>query len=170
MRKINRFSIYLTLFLALFLQAGIANNIRIFGARPDLILMSVVFFGLFSGAGAGFESGIVAGAMADILALDFFGINMITLAATGLMAGMVSEKFFKESKRMDFILVTAFSVFSMALHYAFVAVFSKSAIISFRDFFTSSVVPAAIYTGLASIPVFPALIRIFNLRELEEYL
>ena len=53
MYKIARIQIYLILIAALFLQGGILNYIKIFGAKPDLLLMLVIFFGLFLGPAAG---------------------------------------------------------------------------------------------------------------------
>jgi len=168
--KIARLQIYLILCAALFLQGSILNYAEIFGARPDLLLILVVFFGLFLGPAAGLESGLAAGLLKDIFALDFLWINAFILGMTGFLAGAVNTQFFKESKRADFILVFLFTIFSMVLHYAIVLVFSNSMALEFSGFFMSSVIPAAIYTGLLSIPVYPWLLNIYNLKEAEDYL
>ena len=52
MYKITRFQIYLILFAALFLQGGVLNYVKIFGAKPDLLVIAVIFFGLFLGPAA----------------------------------------------------------------------------------------------------------------------
>ena len=170
MYKISRFQIYLILCIALFLQGGVLNYAKIFGAKPDLLLIAVIFFGLFLGPAAGLESGFAAGLLKDIFALDFLWINAVILAATGFVVGAVNTQFFKESKRADFILVFLFTIFSMALHYAIVSILSSSMALDLRDFFIGSVIPAAIYTGLVSIPVYMKLLDIYKLKEAEDYL
>jgi len=68
--KIKRLNIYFVLALALFLQVTVLNYVKISGTKPDLMLICVIFFGLFLGGGAGFEAGIIAGLLKDIFALD----------------------------------------------------------------------------------------------------
>ena len=170
MYKIARLQIYLILVVALFLQGGILNYFAICGAKPDLLLICVVFFGLFLGPTAGLESGFVAGLLKDTFALDFLWINAIILGATGFIAGAVNTQLFKESKRADFIFVLIFTVFSMLIHYAIVAIISNSMALDFSDFFMNSVIPTAVYTGLVSIPVYVKFVNIYNLKEAEEYL
>jgi rod shape-determining protein MreD len=168
--KINRFQIYLVLFTALFLQGAVFNHLRVFGARPDLLLIAVVFFGLFLGPGAGLEAGFAAGLFKDIFALDFFWINAGIMGITGFIVGMLNTQFFKESKRADFMLVFIFTIFSMSLHYAIAAILSNSIALNFREFFISSVIPTAVYTGLVSIPVCVKLLDIYRLKETGDYL
>jgi len=168
--KISRFQIYLIIVAALFLQGSVFNYMEIMGARPDLLLMVVVFFGLFLGPAAGLETGFAAGLLKDIFALDFLWINACILSLSGFAAGIINTQFFKESKRADFIFVFGFTIFSMLLHYLIVSVISTSLALDFRDFFLGSVIPTAIYTGLVSIPIYVKLLDIYNLKETEDYL
>ena len=170
MYKIARVQIYLILTAALFLQGGLLNHIKIFGAKPDLFLVLVVFFGLFLGPPAGLESGLAAGLLKDIFSLDFFWINVFILGMTGFIVGAINTQFFRESKRADFILVCLFTIFSMVLHYVIVLILSSSMTLEFSDFLTGSVIPTAIYTGLFSIPIYRWLLDIYNLKEAEDYL
>ncbi len=170
MYKIARLQIYLILLAALFLQGGLLNYIKIFGSKPDLLLICVIFFGLFLSPAAGLESGFAAGLLKDIFALDFLWINAIILGMTGFIAGAINTQFFKESKRADFILVFLFTIFSMVLHYMIVLILSNSMAMGFSYFFMNSVIPTAIYTGLLSIPIYPWFLNIYNLKETGEYL
>jgi len=168
--KIARLQIYIILVTALFLQGSLLNYVKIAGAKPDLMLLLVIFFGLFLGPAAGLESGFVAGLLMDFFALDFFWINAIILASTGFLVGTINTQFSKESKRADFLFVTVFTIFSMSLHYIIVFILSNTTALDFRDFFISSVLPSAIYTGLVSIPIYARLLSAYNLREAEDYL
>ena len=170
MYKIARIQIYMILAAALFLQGGLLNYVKIFGAKPDLLLILVVFFGLFLGPAAGLESGLAAGLLKDIFALDFLWINFFILGLTGFIVGAINTQFFKESKRADFILVFLFTIFSMVLQYSIVLVLSNSMALEFPEFLISSVIPTAIYAGLFSIPIYRWLLNIYNLKEAEDYL
>lgn len=170
MYKINRSNIYFILLSALFFQAVLLNHIKIFGARPDLLLTCVVFFALFLGSGAGLESGIVAGLFKDMFALDFFGMNTFILGLTGFAAGILNAKFFKESKLTQLVFVFSFTIFSMILHFMLVRIFSKTIILSLREYLASSIIPTGIYTGIVSIPIFSKFVEIYKLKELEDLL
>ena len=170
MHKISRVQTYLILLVALILQAGALNSIEIFGAKPDLMLMSVIFFGLFLGSGSGLESGLMAGFLKDIFAFDFFFANTLTLGLTGLIVGLASNKFFKESSRAEFIVVVFFTAFSMSIHYLLISFFSKSPTIRYPEFLLCSVIPTCLYTGLVSIPLYKIFINIYNLKEADDYL
>lgn len=170
MYKINRFHIYIVLISALFLQVTVLNFLAIFGVKPDLVLISVIFFGLFLGPGAGLEFGLVAGLLKDIFALDYFGINAFIFCLTGLIVGVVNTRFFKESRMTQFVLVFSFTIFSMVLHYFLVYIFSRSLNINLADYLIISVLPASIYTSLVAIPIFSRFISMYNLKEQEELL
>lgn len=170
MHKISRFQIYLVIFAALILQVGAINRTEIFGTKPDLMLIVVVFLGLFFGAGTGLESGLAAGILKDIFAFDFFFANTLTLGVTGLIAGLISSKFFKESKKAEFLLVASFTVLSMSFHFMLTFFMPGSIAIRYSEFLFSAIIPACLYTGLASVPLYAIFIKIFNLKEADDYL
>ena len=170
MHKINRPRIYCILFIAALINITIGNRFQTFYARPDFVLICVVFFGLYFGEGLGLEVGLVAGLLEDVFALDFFGINAVVLAFTGLAAGLLGTKFFKESRLTQFLLVIFFTAFSMTLHFMIVMLLSKQLSVYFLEFFSSSIVLSSLYTGLASVPIFSKFIDIFRLKEMEDLL
>lgn len=170
MYKISRFSIYTTLFLALFFQMTIFQYLKVFGAKPDLLLACVIFFGFYIGPGAGLEAGLVAGALKDVFALDFLGINIFISAAAGLSAGAMNKKLFRDSVVTQLILVFSFTALSMLLHYALVTKFSKYINLTLPEYLTGSVIAGSVYTSLVAIPLFSKFIDLFGLREPEEFL
>ena len=170
MYKVGRFGVYSAIFSALLLQVTVLNHVKIFGAKPDILLISAVFFGLYLGTAAGFETGLAAGILADIFSLDYFGVNAAVFAMTGFAAGAFGSKFFKEARLTQFLLVFSFGVFSMSLHFAYVSAFSKYLILTFPEYLFSSVLPASLYTAVVSVPLFSKFIGIYNLKESEEFL
>ena len=168
MHKINRVNIYALIMIATFLDVALTGRIEVFGARPDLAIILVIFFGLFGGAGRGMESGLVAGLLKDIFALDYFGINVLILGLVGLISGLAGSKISRESRSTQFISVLSFSALSMLVH--FLAVNLKSG--SFAGFglfqyLAGSILPVSAYTAIVSIPIFAKLIGAYGLKELE---
>lgn len=170
MYKIKRLQIYSILALALLLHLTILDHIKVFGVKPDLMLIPVIFFGLFLGREMGLEAGLAAGLLKDLFALDFFGINAFIFAVTGFLAGILGAQFSRESRRTQVLLVILLTAFSMTLHFIVVSVFSKWIYLDFGEYLAGSVIPTCIYTSLASIPIFVKLTNTYNPRGSERYL
>lgn len=161
----KRVNVYLILLPVLFLHLTVLNYIKIFDAKPDLMLALVIFFGLFGGWRMGLEAGLAAGFLEDIFTLDIFWINTFILGITGILAGGLKTKFFKESKITQTFFVFLFATFSMIVHFLSASAFIKSVNVSLADYFITSVIPASVYTALVSIPVFSKLVKHYDLEE-----
>lgn len=166
----NRVGIYSMLSLALFIHLVILNHVKIFGAKPDLVALSVIFFSLFSGKRLGFEVGLVAGFLEDVFALDIFWMNTFRLGITGLLVGALSTKFFKESKPMQILLVFTFTLLSMVIHYLSASFYTRGLKINLPEYFIYTMVPVSIYTTIISIPIFSKFISLYGLDETDEEL
>ena len=167
---ISRLSFYAILTAVFLIQATVLEYIKVAGAKPDLIFLLVIFFSLFFGAKTGIEAGFVSGLLKDIYSLDVFGINTITLALTGLIAGILSPKFFKESALTQFTLVFAFALLSMLVHFTASLLILKTDYISLSEYLWALMIPSSLYTALASFAIFPILISRYRLKEQEDYL
>ena len=170
MHKVTRFRIFLALVIALAVHMTVLDHLKVFGAKPDLMLLLTIFFSLFLGARRGLETGIMAGFLKDIFSFDVFGVNMFVLGVTGFMVGALNTKFYKESRSIQIGLVFVFSIFSMVLHYIMASSVFKFVNLSLLDYLLSSIIPAGFYTAIVSIPIFPYLIEVFGLRERRQFL
>lgn len=168
MYKITRPHIYLIVLTALFIHLTILRHIKIFGARPDILLLFVIFFGLFLGPARGLESGLVAGFLEDIFTVDIFWVNTLIFGTVGFLAGVLKMKFYKESKMTQLLLVFAVTIVAMSLRYMAASLLIQYIRTSFSEYFFSSIIPVSIYTCLVSIPIFSKFIAIYNLREEDE--
>jgi rod shape-determining protein MreD len=166
----TRIRVYLVLFAALLLQLGALERIRIFGARPDIVLSVVIFFGLFFGRRAGFETGLVAGIMEGLLSAGPLWINAFTAAATGFLAGALSAKLFRESKVAQLVSVLVFTTFAMSIGFFIRAVLGESSRLSFSDYLLSSAIPTALYTAAVAIPLYLKLADLCGLKTDDEEL
>ena len=165
MYKMNRAHIYFIILIALFIHLTILCHFKIFGVKPDLMLILVIFFGLFLGSSAGLETGLAAGFLKDLFALDIFWANALVFGVTGLLAGILSEKFYKESKATQCFLVLSLTAFAMSVHYLISSAFLKSVNWPFGNYFFFYAVPTGCYTAALAIPIFARLIDNYNLRD-----
>ena len=156
--------------LALLVQATVLGRFRICGARPDLMIICVTFFGLFLGRRAGLETGLAAGVLTDLFSLDYFGINIFVYGATGLLAGALKTSFIKESKRTQALMVFLCTAFSMCLHFSLASAFSRSISFGFPEYLKACVLPTGVYTTVVSVPVFMKFIEMYKLREQDDLL
>ena len=165
MPSVNRVSMYSVLITLLLVHVTVLNYISVFGFKPDLILIAVVFLALFFGSKTGLEAGIAAGIGKDILALDYMGMNALVLGLTGLAIGATHAKFFKESRLTRVIVVFFFSAFSMSIHLFLYDVISPSQNIRFIDYATSPLLPVSLYSAVIAIPVFSILEGVFGIEK-----
>lgn len=166
----KRLHIYFLLLSALLIHLTVLSHIRLFGAAPDLMLIIVIFFGLFFGPGSGLECGLAAGILKDIFTPGFFGMNTAACAVTGLAAGVLNDKFYKESRFTEFILAVSFTAFCLSFHYMLASLVSANLALAFPEYLATSVLPVSVYTGLIALPVFLKLIDFYGLNHPEELL
>ena len=166
----KRFPLYIILIAAFLIQLLFLDHIKIEGAKPDLLVLLVVFFAIFFGPGIGAEAGFVSGLFKDTYSLDIFGVNSVLLSLTGLIAGMLSPKLFKESKLTQGLLVFASSVLYMIIHYFASSLILKITYVTLPEYLYGLILPSSFYTAMLSFLLFPALIDRYRLKENAEYL
>jgi rod shape-determining protein MreD len=168
--KVSRLQIYLILATLFFLQLTLSDLIKVFGAKPDLLALFVIFISLFFGWSYGFETGFAAGMLKDLYSLDIFGINTVALALTGLVSGYLSPRIFRESKAMQSVTVFVFTLLYLSAHYLITCAISDISYIRFSEFLFLSFIPVSLYTAVLSVPAFGLFINWFGLKEDAEYL
>ena len=166
----KRYSLYIILVGAFLIQLLLLDHVKIAGAKPDILVLLVVFFAIFFGPGAGAEAGFAAGLFKDMYSLDIFGVNILLLSLTGLIAGSLSPKLFRESKLTQVLLVFVFSSIYMIIHYFASSFILKIAYVTLPEYLCGLILPSSFYTATLSIIIFPVLIKIYRLKENAEYL
>jgi len=77
----------ITILAALTIQMTVLDYLRVFGIKPDLVLLIVIFNSFRQGSRNGALWGFAAGFLVDISAGCHFGLNALALAAAGYLAG-----------------------------------------------------------------------------------
>ena len=161
---------YLVLIAIFLLQVTVLDHIKILNTKPDLSSLFVIFIAVFFGWGAGVEAGFASGLLKDLYSVDIFGINAAALALTGAAAGLLSPKFFRESKMTQFLIVFVFTLLYFFIHYFVSSAMYNTSYISIGEYAFRSFIPISLYTALISCLIFPFLIDKFGLKENTEYL
>lgn len=165
MPEVSRIKMCAVIALVLLLHATVLNYISVSGVKPDLLLIVVVFLALFFGSGAGLEAGILAGLGKDMLALDYLGMNTLSLGLTGFVVGAFNSKFFKESRLTRMIIVFFFSAFSMSVHLFAYNTITVSNQIDIAGYAISPLLCVSIYTAIVAVPAFSLLEGFFGVEE-----
>jgi len=158
------------LIAAFLAQLLFIDQIKIGPVKPDLLIVLVIFFAIFFGPAVGTEAGFVSGLLKDIYSLDIFGVNIVLLALTGLVTGLLSPKLFRDSKPTQYSLVFASSLVYMTAHYYISSLIMHITYVTLPEYLYGLILPSSLYTSLLSIPVFSVLIGRYRLKETAEYL
>jgi len=166
----NRYSFYIISIAAFLIQLLLLDHIKIAGAKPDLLVLLVVFFAIFFGPGIGAEAGFIYGLFKDIYSLDLFGVNIVPLSLLGIITGVLSPKLFRESRLTQLLLVFISSVLYMIIHYFVSSLILKISYATLPEYLTGLILPSSFYTAMLSLILFPVLINRYRLKENAEYL
>ncbi len=83
--------------LAFVLQYGVLNNLGWGVLAPQLLMFFPVFGGMLSGPVSGAKHGAIVGLLQDLVIGRFIGLNIITWAIVGFLAGHTTKGLFKEN-------------------------------------------------------------------------
>ena len=78
-------------FVAAIVQVTTLSGVRILGAEPDLLLVTVVCVALLAGSTTGAVAGFAGGLLADVMTLGTLGTTSIVLTLAGYWAGRYGE-------------------------------------------------------------------------------
>jgi len=109
--KPNFFYIFLIIFITLLAELIFPTKLYIKNAEPNLILTLVIFFGLFYTPQVGFETGIFAGFLKDMVGIRYFGINILIYGFLGFFFGFIQDKIFRENFLTQFTAAFTASYF-----------------------------------------------------------
>jgi len=147
---------YLAIFTFAALQATALNSININGFKPDVIFISVVFFGLYGASLTGLEAGLVAGFLVSAFSISAPWVNILIYGLSGYIVGYNYNRFFKENIFAQIFL----SFFGISVAYSAYYIYSVFFDIPYvSGAFLNLIIPTALYTGMVSPIIFYLLKR-----------
>lgn len=137
-------------FVAAVVQVAAISGIRILGAEPDVLLVTVVVVGLVAGSLAGAGAGFAGGILFDSMTLGVLGTTSILLTLAGYWSGRYGETTGRGRAYAvplaAFAISAAVSIGGVALHFLLgQQVSAREALIS--------LVPSALAAALLALPI-----------------
>ena len=145
----HRLAIYITILLLFFVELILFDKLRIYGVRPEILLIATVFFGFHFGIARGIEIGALSGILKGAFSITAFGINVFSFLLIGFLSGYLKDKLFKE----NFVTQFLFSCFSVYIVWGFAPVP------------IGAVLYKGLYTGILAPFLFLVLTKIFGPKE-----
>jgi rod shape-determining protein MreD len=98
------------LFVAAVAQVSIFSQLHVFGAVPDLLLVSLVAVALLRGSVVGAVGGFFAGLLVDTATLGMLGLTSLVLTLVGYWIGRYGETTGRDRAHAPFLSVAVVSV------------------------------------------------------------
>jgi rod shape-determining protein MreD len=98
------------LFVAAIAQVSVFAEVHIFGAVPDVLLVSLVVFALLRGSVPGAVGGFFAGLLVDTASLGTLGLTSLVLTLAGYWIGRYGETTGRDRAHAPFLSVAVVTV------------------------------------------------------------
>ena len=98
------------LFVAAIAQVSIFSQLHIYGAAPDLLLVTLVAVALLRGSIAGAVAGFLAGLLIDTATLGTLGLTSLVLTLAGYWIGRYGETTGRDRGHAPFLSVAVITV------------------------------------------------------------
>ena len=113
--------LFIWLFLALFsivFQTSVFNRLEIFGAKPDLLLILVVYANLDKKIYKGLAVALIGGIFADGFSGTIFGIQLICKQVDAFITQFLSRRLFINEKFVKILIIAIVSLVDRVVLYS----------------------------------------------------
>lgn len=145
---------------ALLLQSTVFTQIRLLGAKPELMYLVVIVLAIIDGPGEGAAVGFAGGMFQDFFLNQPKGITALTLTLLGYTVGLARQYIVSPSPLLPTMMVAG-ATLAGVLFYETVA-FLLGTLEVDAAFFLKIAVFSALYTALLTPLVYPLLRRVFE--------
>jgi rod shape-determining protein MreD len=137
------------LLVSLVLETTLFHWLSLWGVQPDLVLILVVFFALFSGSLGGAFFGFLGGLAQDALSGQYLGLNAFSKLVAGYIVAQLERKIYKEHTLIPIIVVFIVSLTSQILIFLLLLPITNQP--PYTEVFTREILPAAAYNCLVAV-------------------
>lgn len=167
--KVKKFGLilgFIITFLILYiLQSNFFSWFTIWGVKPNLFVIFVLFIGLFVGKSYGLTFGVIFGLLIDIFINKKIGISAILLGTIGIIGGILDKNFSKDSK----ITIIGMVVVTTLLYEIFYYIINAM-IFNYNwelIYFTIKVLIEVFYNAILTIILYPTIQKIgFSIQDM----
>jgi rod shape-determining protein MreD len=161
----KNFSLLGLIFLSLVIQTTVLAGLPHQLAKPDLLLILIVYFGLNTSPLAGAILAFLSGYMMDIFSGSIFGVHTFSKTAIFFLTILIKGRFYVKSP-----LFQAGTIFSFSIIDGFIIISILGLVSPIENLlppFFTFIIPQSLITGLVG-PFFIALIKYVPLLSQEE--
>ncbi len=141
----------LLVFAAAVLDAAVAPEIEILGARPDLLVLAAVYGGLLVGSRAATIGGFLMGLVADTELPEYLGLNALAMAAIGYVSAGIWDHLVRTNVFVQCVVLFACSMLHDAVYYV---VYYRNHLEMYGRFMLRYGALGGLYTALLGAAVF----------------
>ena len=145
---------------AVLLQSTVFAQLRLLGARPELMFLVVIVLAILEGPSEGAVVGFAGGMFMDFFLNQPKGITALTLTLLGYTVGLARQYIVSPSPLLPTLMV-AVGTFTGVLFYEVVA-FLLGTLEADGVLFLRTATFSALYTALLTPIVYPVLRRVFE--------
>lgn len=145
---------------AILLQSTVFSQIRLLGAKPELMFLIVIALAIIEGPAEGAAVGFAGGMFQDFFLNQPKGITALTLTLLGYTVGLARQYIVSPSPLLPTMMVAG-ATFVGVLFYETVSFLLGTLDID-TIFFLRTAVFSALYTALLTPLVYPLLRRVFE--------
>ena len=153
------------LFVAAIAQVSIFSQIHLFGAVPDLLLVTLVAVALLRGSVAGAVGGFFAGLIVDTATLGTLGLTSLVLTLAGFWIGRYGETTGRDRVHAPYLSIAVVTVLYelglLVVHFVLGESAPAGAVVS-------SLLPAIILNLIVTGPVYALVRRLLRTLERAE--
>lgn len=155
----------ITFLIIYILQSNFFSWFTIAGIKPNLIVVFVLFIGLFTNKIYGLTFGVIFGLLLDIFISKKIGLSSIMLGGVGLIGGILDKNFSKDSK-ITIIGMVAATTFLYELISYIVNAMIFSYIWEPKEFLIKVIIEV-IYNSILTIVLYPLMQKVgFNIQDM----
>lgn len=140
------------------LQCSVFNSLAFAGIIPNLMIVLTSAFGFMRGEKEGLIIGFFCGLLSDIFFGSFLGFYALVLMYIGFINGKFSRIFYPEDIKLPIALIVTSDLSYGILCY--ILMFLLRSKFHFTFYFTSVILPEALYTTVVTIFLYPVILRV----------
>jgi rod shape-determining protein MreD len=153
------------LFVAAIVQVSIFSQVHVFGAVPDVLLVTLVGFALLRGSVAGAVGGFFGGLLVDTATLGTLGLTSLVLTLAGYWIGRYGETTGRDRAHAPFLSVAVVTVLYqlglLVVHFVLGESAPAGAVVR-------SLVPAIVLNLILTAPIYALVRRLLRPVERDE--
>ncbi|OPY55931.1 MAG: rod shape-determining protein MreD [Pelotomaculum sp. PtaU1.Bin035] len=150
----------------LILQTTILEYIALYGVKPDLVMLLVIFNGFLLGPREGAFLGFAGGMLEDLFSGSYIGLNALSNMVAGYFAGACGERFYKENTLV--VSGVAFVSTAVGLSVNYLLLLYLNIHVPLFHALLRVVVPTALYTALLVPFLFKRVISFLKTRDRDQ--